>query len=103
MKSGLKKAMNSEIVEKLKELKPILKEKYGIEEFAVFGSVAKGIDTKDSDIDIAILKMNLKNGFDLVRAANFLQNALQRKVDIGTFDSMKTFIKRRIEKDFIYV
>ena len=95
--------MNSDIIEKLKELKPILKEKYGIEEFAVFGSVAKGIDTKDSDIDIAILKMSLKNGFDLVRAANFLQNILQRKVDIGTFNSMKTFIKRRIEKDFIYV
>jgi len=34
--------MNTVIINKLKELKPILKERYGIEEFAVFGSVAKG-------------------------------------------------------------
>ena len=40
--------MNTKIINKLAELKPILKEKYVIEEFAVFGSVAKGTDTKDS-------------------------------------------------------
>jgi predicted nucleotidyltransferase len=37
--------MNTVIINKLKELKPILQERYGIEEFAVFGSVAKGTDT----------------------------------------------------------
>ena len=65
--------MNVEIINKLKELKPILKEKYGIEEFAVFGSVARGEDREDSD------------------------------VDLGLFDGMKTFIKNRIKKDLIYV
>ena len=95
--------MNSIIIEKLKELKPILKEHYGIEEFAIFGSVAKGLDKESSDIDIAILKMKLKSGFDLIRAKNFLQNELKKEVDIGTFNSMKTFIKNRIKKDFIYV
>lgn len=95
--------MNSAIIKKLKELKPILKEQYGIEEFALFGSVAKGTETENSDIDIAILQMQLKSGFDLIRAKNFLQEQLNRKVDIGTFKSMKTFIKNRIQKDFIYV
>jgi len=95
--------MNSEIIHKLRELKPILKEKYGIEEFAVFGSVAKGLDTEKSDVDIAILKMKIKSGFDLIRAKNFLTEVLKKDVDMGTFDSMKTFIKNRIKKDFIYV
>ena len=95
--------MNSAIIKKLKELKPILKEQYGIEKFALFGSVAKGTETENSDIDIAILQMQLKSGFDLIRAKNFLQEQLNRKVDIGTFKSMKTFIKNRIQKDFIYV
>ena len=95
--------MNTVIINKLKELKPILNERYGIEEFAVFGSVAKGTDTKDSDVDIAVLKMKLKSGFDLIRAKYFLKEALDREVDIGTFKSMKTFIKNRIKKDFIYV
>jgi len=95
--------MNTIIINKLKELKPILKERYGIEEFAVFGSVAKGTDTKDSDVDIAVLQMQLKSGFDLIRAKQYLKEVLQKEVDIGTFRSMKTFIKNRIQKDFIYV
>lgn len=95
--------MNSEIINKLRELKPILNEKYGIEEFAVFGSIAKGTDTQDSDVDIAVLKMHIKSGFDLIRAKYFLTENLNKEVDIGTFNSMKTFIKNRIKKDFIYV
>lgn len=95
--------MNTIIINKLKELKPILNERYGIEEFAVFGSVAKGTDTKDSDVDIAITKLNLKDAFSLFYAKEYLSEQLNKPVDIGTFRSMKTFIKNRIQKDFIYV
>jgi len=95
--------MNYQIIHQLKELKPILNEKYGIEEFAIFGSVAKGTDTENSDVDIAVLKMNLKSGFGLIKAKYFIKESLNREIDIGTFNSMKTFIKNRIQKDFIYV
>jgi uncharacterized protein len=95
--------MNTAIINKLKELKPILSERYGIEEFAVFGSVAKGTDTEKSDVDIAVLKLNLKDAFALFSAKDFLSHALQKPVDIGTFKSMKTFVRNRIQKDFIYV
>lgn len=95
--------MDIQIIQKLKELKPILKERYGIEEFAIFGSVARGTAKENSDIDIAILKMKLESGFDLIKAKKFLQKHLNRKVDIGTFKSMKTFIKEKIQKEFIYV
>jgi len=95
--------MNTIIINKLKTLKPILKERFGIEEFTVFGSVAKGTDTIDSDVDIAILKMNLKSGFDVINAQYYLKEQLNKNIDIGSFKSMKTFIKNRIKKDFIYV
>jgi len=95
--------MNQDLLIKLRELKPILNEKFGIEEFAVFGSYAKGKETENSDIDIAILKINLKYGFALVDAKNFLSTTLNKPIDIGTFKSMKTFIKNRIKRDFIYV
>ena len=95
--------MNRQILYKLTELKPILKERYAIEEFAVFGSLAKGTDSENSDIDIAILKFNLKDAFALFEAKEFLSKTLDRTVDLGTFKSMKTFIKNRIKKDFIYV
>jgi len=95
--------MNNIIINQLKQLKPILKDKFGIEEFAIFGSVAKGTDTINSDVDIAILKMNLKSGFDVINAQYFLKEQLNKDIDIGSFKSMKTFIKNRIKKDFIYV
>ena len=95
--------MNTKIYNQLKELKPILKERFGIEEFAIFGSVAKGTDTKDSDVDIAILKSSIKNPFIRMEAIEYLKNNLNKQIDMGYFHSMKTFIKNRIKKDFIYV
>ena len=95
--------MNTAIINKLKELKPVLKEKYGIEKFAVFGSVAKGTDTKDSDVDIAILEDSENSFFLLLKAKNYLEKQLKKPIDIGDFNTMKTFIKNRIKKDFIYV
>ena len=93
----------TEILNKLKELKPILSDRYGTNKFAVFGSVAKGTATDKSDIDIAIIDMQIKDAFGLFYAKDFLKEELKKDVDIGTFDSMKTFIKNRIKKDFIYV
>jgi len=93
----------SELLTKLAEVKHELHQRFGIEQIALFGSYARGEETQESDVDIAVLEMNLKSGFDIINAKNYLQNYLQRPVDIGTFKSMKTFIKNRIKKDFIYV
>jgi len=93
----------SELLTKLANVKNELKQRFGIEEIALFGSYARGDAREDSDVDIAILKMNLKDAFAIIDAKEFLMNVLQKDVDIGTFRSMKTFIKNRIKKDFIYV
>jgi len=95
--------MNSAVVNKLKTLKPLLREKYGIEEFALFGSMSRDDYNTQSDIDIAILKSNKYDFFLRIEAIKFLEQQLNQKVDMGYFDSMKTFIKNRIKKDFIYV
>ena len=94
--------MNKQIIDKLKKLKPILKDKYGIEEFAVFGSVARGEDREDSDVDLVVFDMK-KSYFDLLEAKYFLEDEIQKDVDLGLFDGMKTFVKNRIKKDFVYV
>ena len=93
----------SELLTTLANVKNELKQRFGIEEIALFGSYARNEATEESDVDIAILKMNLRNGFDVIRAKYFLQETLNKDVDIGTFKSMKTFIKNRIKKDFVHV
>jgi len=95
--------MNKEIINKLKELKPILKEKFGIEEFAVFGSVARGEDREDSDIDIAIIKSKKKDYFQMLDSIYFLEDKLHKKIDMGYYDSIRPIIKKYIQKDLIYV
>jgi len=95
--------MNKELITKLKKLKPILKEKFGIEEIAVFGSVARGEDREDSDIDIAILKSEEKDYFKRIYAKYFLEEKLNKKVDLGYFDSIRPIIKKHIIKDMINV
>jgi len=95
--------MNQKIIIALRELKPELQRRYGVEKFAIFGSVARGEDTEESDVDIAILQESGLDYFDLIDLKTYLENKLQKSVDIGFFDSMRTFIKNRIEKDFIYV
>ena len=95
--------MNSELLKQLKVLKPVLKEKFRIEKLAVFGSVARGEESTTSDIDLAVIEMKEKNYFTLIEAMAFLKERLHRDVDMGFFDAVRPFIKKRIEKDFIYV
>ena len=93
----------SELLEKLSDAKDVLDERFGISKFALFGSYARDEARENSDVDIVILQMNLKDAYAIMDAKEYLMNILQKNVDIGTFKSMKTFIKNRIKKDFIYV
>lgn len=95
--------MNENIINKLRKLKFVLKEQFGIEEFAVFGSVARGEDTEESDIDIAVIKAKKKNYFDLLEAKYFLMEKLNKNIDIGYYDSIRPIFKKYINKDMIYV
>lgn len=93
----------SELLTKLADVKNELRQQFGIEEIALFGSYARDEAKEDSDVDIVILESNKKNFFLRMKAIDFLKEHLQRDVDMGYFDGMKTFIKNRIQKDLIIV
>ena len=95
--------MNRAVLDQLKVLKPILKKRYGIEQFAVFGSQTRDDYVENSDVDIAITKMKHKNFDNFMSAKEFLEKSLKQNVDIGFFDSMKSFIRNEIKKEMIYV
>lgn len=95
--------MNETLLKEIKETKEILNEQFGITKLAVFGSYAKGEENENSDIDIVILEMKRKNGLLVVKAKKFLQERLNKEVDIGFYSSMNPFIKKRIQKEMINV
>lgn len=91
------------VVDSIRELKPQLNALFGIKKLAIFGSCARGEDHEASDVDIAILEMERKNGFLVAKAKSFLREQLNKEIDIGLYGAMNPFIQKRIEKEMIYV
>lgn len=65
----------------------------------VFGSVARGEDTEDSDLDLLIEKNGRMTLFDLGGIIYELEKTLGVKVDVATPGSLPDKLKARIEKD----
>lgn len=82
-------------IENIKEkAAPILKDNDAA--FAgVFGSYAKGEAGPESDIDILIAfsRSHSKSLLDLVRVEGLLSEALQKKVDLVTENSLSPYIR----------
>jgi len=93
----------NELVLRLKDIKSELKQQFGIEQIALFGSYARGKANEESDIDIAVTSMKEKKYFTLTSAMKYLEEKLYKKVDLGFFDSIRPFVKKRIKADLIYV
>ena len=77
--------------------------KYGIMRMGIFGSVARGEQTEDSDVDV-YLETSKPNMFALVHIKEELQSLFGCHVDIVRLrDQMDSFLRQRIEKEGIYV
>ena len=75
----------------------------GVRHLAVFGSVARGEDQADSDIDLAV-QIEDGHSFSLIRMEEtrlLLQDALRRPVDLGEIDSFRPPVRAAFERDRI--
>jgi len=84
-------------IEEIKnKISPILK-KNGVKSAAIFGSYARGDQTKKSDIDILIkYKNDDKSYFDLVGLQFELEKKLKKKVDLLTYGGVHRRLKKEI-------
>jgi hypothetical protein len=77
-----------EIILRLRSELPRLRDEFGVEKMAIYGSFAKGNPTDTSDIDL-LVQLKKPLGLDFVRLAFRLEDELGREVDLATFDSLK--------------
>ncbi len=90
-----------EVIRELKKIKEIYKDK--IVKIGVFGSVARNDHTEESDIDI-VIEQKYPDLFLLGRLKIELEEKFKRRVDIIRIrKNVNPFLKKRIEKDSIYV
>jgi len=74
---------------------PILK-KYGVKKASLFGSVVREEQTERSDIDLLVELPETASLLELASLKLDLEEILQRKVDVLTFDSLHPLLKDRI-------
>ncbi len=74
---------------------------YQVEFLGVFGSVSRGEDTKDSDVDVLVrFSPQVKIGyFKLYDIEQEIAKSFGRKIDLVTQDALSPYIKDRVYSD----
>lgn len=92
-----------EIKEKLKSLKPFLKENFKVKEIGLFGSFFKGKQTRKSDLDILIDFYEKPDLFTFIEIQRFLSKKMKIKVDLVMKTALKKHIGNVIKKEVQYL
>ena len=83
----IKKIINSHRTE--------LEERFKVKSIGIFGSYVRGEATPESDIDI-LVEFKETVGLLFIHLANFLEEILENKVDLLTYEAIKPNRKRYI-------
>ena len=77
---------------------------FGISLLGIFGSFARNEQSDTSDIDVIVEFENGQKSYKkFIGLVYYLEDLLQRKVDVLTFQSVSPLLKERIEKEVTYV
>lgn len=86
----------------LREAEPDLTSR-GVQSLAVFGSVARGSYTEDSDLDILVGFSKPVGLFEFIRLKLFLEQITHCRVDLVTPDALRPEMKDTILKEAVRV
>jgi len=91
----------NEYLQKLKRFKEQHSSEYGIERIGLFGSVARGEHTENSDVDVCVeMKPDI---YFLISVRDDLQKVFKRKVDIVRVrKNMNPFLLKTINNTAVY-
>ena len=93
----------TEILGLLRRYKPTAQKKYGITRLGIFGSVARGEQTADSDLDVCY-EGQAPSFLTLDMIQTELEELFDCKVDlVRVRDNMNSLLRKRILRDGIYV
>ena len=90
------------IEKKLKNLKPLLSDRFSVEKIGYFGSYSRDEQTEKSDIDI-IVEFRKPLGWDFFDLQEFLEKELKIKVDLVSMKALKEQLKDSILKQARFV
>ncbi|MDZ7360646.1 MAG: nucleotidyltransferase family protein [candidate division KSB1 bacterium] len=89
------------IQQNLQSLKVEARKRYKAELKGIFGSFARGEAREDSDVDILVHFDASATLLDLVGLGNFLEEKLQRKVDVVTPAALRKEFRAQILRELV--
>jgi predicted nucleotidyltransferase len=92
-----------EIIKIIRNKKPEMESRYGVQRLGLFGSYLRGRQRKKSDIDILVTFNRDIDLFDFLDLRKYLENQLQAKVDLVMETALKPAIGKRILSEVEYV
>ena len=93
----------SDLLHTLEKFKRVDGDRYGILSIGFFGSFARNQASEFSDADI-VVKTKTPDPFIMVHIKEDLEKRLRMPVDLVRFrEKMNPFLRRRIEKEAVYV
>jgi len=91
-----------EILKILAANKLDLEQRFKVRRLALFGSIARGDSTKDSDIDI-LVDVDPSIGLEFVTLADTIEKLIGTDTDVVSLRSIKPHYRRLIEQESIDV
>lgn len=91
-----------DIKNKLRELKPVLVDKFQVSRIGYFGSHAQGDQTIDSDLDL-LVEFSKPVGWKFFSLEKFLEQTLGLPIDLVTKNALKERMKESILNQVIYI
>jgi predicted nucleotidyltransferase len=91
----------NDVILRIGEIRSELTRRFTVRRIGVFGSFAKGLANQGSDVDILVelMEPTFDNYMDL---KFYLENILNRAVDLVMADAIKPRLKPIIEQEVVY-
>jgi len=92
-----------ELRDQIRGMMPLLRDQYGVDTLALFGSYVRQEESDKSDLDVLVSFRKTPSLFSFVRLENYLSDELGLKVDLVMKNALKPGIGRTILREAIAV
>ena len=91
------------LLAKLRQLKPDITAHYKVKTIGLFGSFVRDEQSQTSDIDVLVSFEQDADLFDFVGLAQFLEDQLQRDVDVVSQDALRMELRDAVFQEVVPV
>ncbi|MDO5847846.1 MAG: nucleotidyltransferase family protein [Methanocorpusculum sp.] len=97
-------SIKEEVLQKLNANMPEIRERFSIETLGIFGSVSRGEDTPESDVDILYkFKDGIRVYQKFLELSDYLENLFGRHVDMVAYDWIDSYMKTAVLQESILI